>query len=72
MPESTLLFTVENQYSEFVVVYSTASKPVTTPPSSDADAYQPVYTRLGTVAPSKKGELHGRLVAGAYCCHAGD
>ena len=54
MPESTLRFTVENQYSALVVVYSTASKPVTTPPSSDADAYQPVYTRLGTVAPSKK------------------
>ena len=50
-------FTVENQYSALVVVYSTASKPVTTPPSSDADAYQPVYTRLGTVAPSKKGSF---------------
>ena len=57
MPEGTLRFTVENQYSELVVVYSTASKPVTTPPSSDADAYQPVYTRLGTVAPSKKGNF---------------
>ncbi len=57
MPESTLPFTVENQYNELVVVYSTASQPVTTPPSSDADAYQPVYTRLGTVAPSKKGSF---------------
>ena len=57
MPESTLPFTVENQYNELVVVYSTASQPVTTPPSSDADAYQSVYTRLGTVAPSKKGSF---------------
>jgi hypothetical protein len=57
MPESTLPFTVENQYNEFVVVYSTASQPVTTPPSTDAGAYQPVYTRLGTVAPAQKGSF---------------
>ena len=57
MPESTLPFTVENQYNELVIVYSIASKPVTTPPSSDAGAYQPVYTRLGTVSPSKKGSF---------------
>ena len=57
MPESTLPFAVENQYNELVVVYSTASQPVTTPPSSDADAYQPVYTRLGTVAPAKEGSF---------------
>jgi hypothetical protein len=57
MPESTLPFTVENQYNELVVVYSTASQPVTTPPSADAGAYQPAYTRLGTVAPAQKGSF---------------
>src|SRR6202050_4976095 len=57
MPQSTLPFTVENQYNQLVVVYSTASSPVTTPPSTDAEAYQPVYTRLDTVAPSKKGSF---------------
>ncbi len=57
MPESTFPFTVENQYSELVAVYSTSTKPVTTPPSVDADAYVPVYTRLGTVAPAKKGSF---------------
>lgn len=57
MPGSTLPFTVENQYNQLVIVYSTASSPVTTPPSTAAGAYQPVYTRLGTVAPSKKGSF---------------
>jgi hypothetical protein len=55
-----------------VVVYSTASQPVTTPPSSDADAYQPVYTPPRHGGPSEERELHGRLVAGTHCCHARD
>jgi hypothetical protein len=57
MPESTSPFTVENQYNQVVVVYSTASSPVTTPPSTEAGAYQPVYTRLGTVGAAKKGSF---------------
>jgi hypothetical protein len=57
MPENTSTFTIDNQYSEPVVVYSTSSLPVSSPPSVDADAYNPVYTRLGTVEPAKKGSF---------------
>jgi hypothetical protein len=43
------------------------SLPVSGPPSVDADAYNPVYTRLGTVESAKKGSFsatspQGRIV----------
>jgi hypothetical protein len=50
-------FTVSNQYGQTLVVYSTMSQPVTSPPSTDASDYYPVYTSLGTVAAGAVGQL---------------
>ena len=57
MPESNATFTIDNQYSEPVVVFLTSSLPLSSPPSVDADAYNPVYTRLGTVESTQKGSF---------------
>ena len=57
MPEGTATFTIDNQYSEPVVVYSTSSLPLSSPPSVDVDAYNPVYTRLGMVEMTRSGSF---------------
>ncbi|TWI42436.1 hypothetical protein IP92_05412 [Pseudoduganella flava] len=53
----TISIHVTNTLPQALTVYTTTTPPVSDPPSTDPDAYTPIYTVLGTVAANSENTL---------------